>query len=325
MAFIDERTLHLKAGDGGGGIVAWLHEKGKEFGGPAGGDGGRGGNVYLRAVRDINKLSDYRQRKVFEAKRGGDGGGKGKHGANGADLILELPLGSVVTNTQSRKAIELLEEDMTLVLLEGGRGGFGNEHFKSSINIRPTRVTAGKQGEEGDFHIELKLIADAGLIGLPNAGKSSLLNALTRAHARVGSWAFTTLEPNLGAFHEFILADIPGLIEGASEGRGLGVKFFRHIERTQVLLHCISLEESDPVHSYRTVRTELAKHHQALGEKEEIIVLTKADIVPDSRKKSVVRAFKHMKKRLFAVSVNLPDSVKEFGDGLVKLLRERYY
>ena len=269
MAFVDELKIHMKAGNGGRGIVSWLHEKHKEYGGPAGGDGGNGGNVLVRAVRDIGILAKYRHEKQFCAENGGAGKAKSMHGANGVDLEILLPVGSVVTNLRTDKVVELLKEGETVVLLGGGRGGYGNEHFKSSKNVRPYEWTPGKPGEEADFFIELRLVADAGFIGLPNAGKSSLLNELSNAEALVGAYQFTTLEPNLGDFYGYILADIPGLIEGASEGRGLGHKFLRHIERTKILLHCVSLENNDLLAAYKTIRAELKAHSPALLEKSE--------------------------------------------------------
>ena len=260
VAFVDEITLHLKAGDGGNGIVSWLHEKGKEFMGPAGGDGGKGGDVHLKAVRDIARLSAYRYGNLFAAGHGGHGQRKSRHGKNGAALELAVPVGSVVTNRETGRVYELLREGERVLILRAGRGGFGNEHFKGSRNVRPLQSTAGKSGEQADFHVELRLIADAGLMGLPNAGKSSLLNELTSARAKVGAYQFTTLEPNLGDFYGFILADIPGLIEGASGGKGLGTKFLRHIVRTKLLLHCISLDQEHLMKVYATVRKELTAH-----------------------------------------------------------------
>ena len=321
MAFVDEITLHLKAGDGGNGIVSWLHEKGKEFMGPAGGDGGKGGDVYFHAVRDIGRLAAYRYGNSFRAGRGGHGERKGRHGKNGADTILEAPIGSVITNQKTGRMYELLREGERVLALRGGRGGFGNEHFKGSRNVRPQESTPGKFGEQADFHVELRLIADAGLIGLPNAGKSSLLNDLTAARAKVGQYAFTTTEPNLGAFHGFILADIPGLIEGASEGKGLGHKFLRHIERTKVLLHCVSLENEDLLRMYATVRAELAAHAPELRDKKEVIVLTKTDLRTPAEIKKAVALLKKKSKNVLAVSI-IDDALrKKFAETLLKILK----
>ena len=322
MAFADEIALHLKAGDGGNGIESWLHEKGREFMGPAGGDGGRGGDVYLKAVRDIGRLASYRFGNLFEAKRGGDGMRKSRHGRNGDDIELEVPIGSVVTNRATGRVFEFLAEGDKAMVLRGGRGGLGNEHFKSSRNVRPTMFTLGKPGERGDFDVELRLIADAGLIGFPNAGKSSVLNELTAARAKVGSYAFTTLEPNLGAFHGFILADIPGLIEGASMGRGLGTKFLRHITRTKLLLHCISLEEKSLLRAYKTVRDELRAHAPELTEKQEVIILTKADMRDERDIKKAVAVMKKKSKKVLVVSVIDDVLLKKFKDTLVTILKK---
>ena len=243
MAFIDELQFHAKAGDGGTGVVRWRHEKGKEFAGAAGGNGGPGGDVYVRAVRDINILARHKSVKQFKATDGVDGANWSMQGKAGEDKYVDLPIGSIVTNLSSGRVVELIEDGQVSKILHGGRGGLGNEHFKASTNVKPEQSTGGMPGEEADFKVDLNLIADAGLIGLPNAGKSSLLNALTSAHAKVGSYAFTTLDPNLGVLRGgYILADIPGLIEGASEGKGLGHKFLRHVKRTKVLLHLVSLE-----------------------------------------------------------------------------------
>lgn len=320
--FVDEITLHLKAGNGGNGIVSWLHEKGREFMGPAGGDGGTGGDVYARAVRDISRLSAYRYGNMFRAGRGGGGEGKSRHGKGGADIEIAVPVGSIITNKETGRTYELLDEGARVLLLRGGRGGFGNEHFKSSRNVRPQEATKGKPGEAADFRVELRLIADAGLVGLPNAGKSSLLNELTRAHAKVGSYVFTTLEPNLGDFCGFILADIPGLIEGAHEGRGLGTQFLRHIARTGVLLHCISLEHTALVETYEVVRKELVAHSPELGERREVIVLTKADTRSPAEIKRAVAVMKKKSKQVLVVSIIDDALLKKFKEQLLRTLQD---
>lgn len=288
MAFIDEITLRMKAGDGGNGVVAWLHEKGRDHAGPGGGNGGAGGNVYIHAVRNIGLLHRYRSEKEFVAERGCDGMNWSKQGKGGKDITIDLPLGSILTNTITGQSVELINDNETILLLKGGRGGLGNEFFKGSLNRSPKESTPGKLGEEANFFIELQLVADAGLIGLPNAGKSSLLNELTNASAKVGDYQFTTLEPNLGDFYGQILADIPGLIEGASTGKGLGVKFLRHIRRTKILLHCISCENEDFNEVYKVIRNELSEYDQMLVEKREIILITKTDLLePDVLAKKI--------------------------------------
>lgn len=300
MAFIDEMAVHIRAGRGGNGVVRWLHEKFKEFGGPAGGDGGRGGSVFVRGIRDTMLLARYKNIREFNAENGQPGGNNSKHGANGADLYIELPVGSVITNKSSNDVYRLDEEGQEIQILKGGNGGMGNERFKGPTNQTPEEWTPGKSGEEADFYIEVELIADAGLIGLPNAGKSSLLNALTKANVKVGAYEFTTLEPNLGSLFGKILADIPGLIEGASEGKGLGHKFLRHIRRTKVLLHCISLEHGsvDEIMAvYKTIRAELASYDSEMAHKKEIIILTKTDTVPPGELEKLVKEVKQKFKK----------------------------
>ncbi|HYF12890.1 MAG TPA: GTPase ObgE, partial [Candidatus Paceibacterota bacterium] len=258
MSFVDEMTIIARAGRGGDGVVRWLHLKGKEYSGPAGGNGGDGGDIHIRGVRDINLLSRYRGEKRFEAEDGKPGEGAGRNGHRGKDFIIDLPVGSVVRNLNTGEVHELLKEGDQKLVLKGGRGGAGNAVFKSSVNRTPKESTGGAEGEEAQLHIELRLIADAGLMGLPNAGKTSLLNTLTGAKAKVGSYAFTTLDPNLGMLYGYIIADIPGLIEGASGGKGLGFKFLRHIARTKLLVHCVSLESEDPIADYKVVRDEIS-------------------------------------------------------------------
>lgn len=321
--FVDELKIHIEAGSGGEGVERWRHEKGKEFGGPSGGDGGRGGSVYVIGSRDLGLLFSYRHRKEFKAENGSPGAKNSLHGKNGEDLVIKLPVGSVVTDLKTKKTVHVLTEREPTLLLRGGDGGFGNEHFKSSTNQRPKKTTRGYKGEAGDFFIELQLVVDVGLVGFPNAGKSSLLNMLTNASAKVGSYQFTTLEPNLGALYGYILADIPGLIEGASEGKGLGHKFLRHIKRTKMIAHVISLENDDVMAAYKTIRRELERFDKDLSEKEEILVLTKTDLVDEKTLKQAHKKLSVLGHRLFSLSIYDDGSVKEFSDALVKLLRKK--
>lgn len=322
MAFVDELTIEARAGKGGDGVVRWLHLKGKEYSGPAGGNGGNGGNVYIHGVRDISLLARYRGEKKFQAGDGADGGSLSMHGKRGDDLVIDLPVGSVVHNTETGEKFELLETDQKILILKGGRGGAGNEVFKSSVNQRPEESLPGARGEEAKLVIELSLIADAGLVGLPNAGKSSLLNALTGAQAKVGSYAFTTLDPNLGALYGLVLADIPGLIEGASEGKGLGFKFLRHIARTRLLLHCVSLESEHPLEDYKTVRTELSRFGDGLlSTKPELLVLTKTDTKTQEEIERIAASFNEIGVEVTTVTILDDASVKALQDTLVRTLR----
>ncbi len=322
MAFIDELKLNMKAGKGGDGYVHWLHEKGREFGGPSGGNGGRGGDVYVRGVRDYAILSKYRNIKDFNAQDGERGKGKSMWGKNGDDLVLDVPIGSIIKNLQTGKIVQVLRDGELVFLLKGGKGGYGNEHFKASTNVRPEQFTLGREGEIAEFFLELQLVVDMGFAGFPNAGKSSLLNVLTNAEAKVGSYQFTTLEPNLGDLYGYILADIPGLIEGASEGKGLGFKFLRHVNRTKVVLHCISLENENLKGVYKTIRTELEAYSPELAEKEEIVLLTKTDLVTPAVLKKKITEAKKLNKNVFTVSILDDESIKKLKDSLVKILRK---
>ncbi len=282
MAFVDEIKIHLKSGKGGNGVVRWLHLKGKEYSGPAGGNGGKGGDVYIKAVRTSSILEKYIQKAEMHAGNGEDGSNRSRTGEGGEDLIMEIPLGSYVKNLETGVDHELLEEGQMIKVLHGGKGGLGNEMFKGPVNRTPEQQTDGKPGEEADFYIELRLIADYGLIGLPNAGKSTLLNTLTNSKSKVGNYNFTTLEPHLGDMYGIVIADIPGLIEGASEGKGLGHKFLRHIQRTKTLLHCITCESGDILKDYQTIRAELKAFNPDLVNKEELILITKTDMASAS-------------------------------------------
>jgi GTP-binding protein len=322
MAFVDEIKLHLKAGKGGDGVVRWLQEKGKPLMGPAGGDGGNGGDIYVLAKREMHGLARYAHKKAYEAPAGDNGAKNSLHGKGGDDLVLDFPIGTIITNESTGEKFSLMKEGERIMLLKGGRGGLGNERFKSSTNRSPKEFTTGKEGEEADFSIELQLFADLGLAGLPNAGKTSLLNALTRAHGKVADYAFTTLEPSLGDMHGFIVADIPGLIEGASEGKGLGHKFLRHIKRTSMIAHIISLENKNIKDAYKAVRAELDAFDHDLAKKREVVVLTKTDILPDGALKKIVGDVKKLNKEVYAVSLYDDKSIKELEDNLVKLLRK---
>lgn len=318
MAFIDELTLHLKAGHGGDGVVRWRREKGIEKGGPSGGNGGKGGDVYAVGVRDIGILSAYKNTKLFEAGSGKDGSKSLKQGAEGEDIEIKFPIGSKLTNLSSGHIIEILEEGEKILLLKGGRGGLGNDHFKGSTNINPKQSTPGEEGEEADFDIELLLIVDLGLIGLPNAGKSSLLNVLTSAKSKVGDFPFTTLEPGLGSFYGLIIADIPGLIEGAAEGRGLGHKFLRHIERTKALIHCVSAEHEDVVEVYKIVRRELALYNEAIIKKPELVILTKTDMISEADIEKKIKALRSISETVLPFSILDDKLVSHFGEYLTQ-------
>lgn len=320
--FIDEIKIKLSAGQGGNGVVRWRQEKFIERGGPSGGNGGKGGDVYVRAVRDPGLLIRYRNIKDMRADNGEAGSKQSKSGLAGENLIMDLPVGSVITNLTNGTKVELLKEGEEARLLVGGAGGFGNEHFKSSTNVAPKEWTPGRDGESADFLIELELFADAGFIGLPNAGKSSLLNALTNANSKVGSYAFTTLEPHLGALYGFVLADIPGLIEGASAGKGLGYKFLRHIRRTKVLFHLISLENENLLGTYKTIRNELEKFDEQLAQKPEVIVLTKTDLIDEAGLLKAEAQFKNVPSKILSISVIDDVAVKRFSDEVVKILRQ---
>lgn len=318
MAFIDEIKIEVKAGNGGDGVIRWLHTKEKELGGPAGGNGGQGGNVYIKTVRDVHLLSRYRAKKEFAAENGEDGKSKGLFGANGKNLELLLPIGSVITNIETGEKFNLNEEGEQKLLLSGGFGGRGNRSFQSSRNRSPNKATPGKKGQTATFFIEVELIAHIGLIGLPNAGKTSLLNELTAAKGKVGDYPFTTLEPSLGELYGYIIADIPGLIEGAGKGKGLGHKFLRHIKRTKILVHLISLENDDVIKAYQTVQKEIEQYDPELLLKKEIILLTKTDLVSDSDLKSAKKKLKKINQEIFAISLYKNEDIKFFGELLLK-------
>jgi GTP-binding protein len=284
MKFLDQCKVYIRAGDGGAGAVSFRREKFIEYGGPDGGDGGRGGDVWAEAVEGLNTLIDFRYQQHFKAKTGGHGMGKERHGADGADVVLRVPVGTQILDEDKEHLLaDLAEAGARVLLAKGGKGGFGNAHFKSSVNQAPRRANPGLAGEERTLWLRLKLIADAGLIGLPNAGKSTFLRAVSAATPKVADYPFTTLHPHLGVAsldsERYVVADIPGLIEGAAEGAGLGVRFLGHIERCAALIHLVDGTQDDVAGAYRIVRRELSAYGEGLVDKPEIVAINKIDAI----------------------------------------------
>ncbi len=321
MKFLDEAKIFIQSGDGGDGGLSFRREKFIEFGGPDGGDGGKGGNVYAVAVDNLNTLIDYRYQQHFRAKKGQNGMGRNRSGSSSEDIILKVPVGTqIITDDKETILADMTQAGQKVLLLKGGDGGFGNAHFKTSTNQAPRRTTPGWPGQEMWVWLRLKLIADAGLVGLPNAGKSTFLSAVTRAKPKIADYPFTTLHPQLGVVHiydqEFVLADLPGLIEHAHEGVGLGHRFLGHLERCNVLLHLVDATQENVANAYKIIRRELACYHKTLSEKPEIVALNKCDTLSDEelaqKKKALEKA---SKKQVIAISAagrqNLDDVLKQ--------------
>ncbi|HVZ10916.1 MAG TPA: GTPase ObgE [Candidatus Paceibacterota bacterium] len=306
---IDDITIRVVAGKGGDGTVSF--NKNMMSLGPSGASGGRGGDVYVEGISDLGALTRLRHAKVFRAADGGVGGRQFNDGSDGEDLVIPVPVGTVVHNLETKEDVEVTKIGEKIKIARGGRGGKGNFHFRSSTNTSPKQFQEGLPGEKFKIRLELKLIADVGFIGLPNAGKSSLLNELTRAKSKVANYAFTTLEPNLGVYYSLILADVPGIIEGAAEGRGLGLKFLRHVERTKTLFHLISAESDDPVRDYRIIRSELGRYNQELLNKKEYLFVSKSDIVAPEILKKTLTALKKLNSSIAPISIHDVDSLKE--------------
>lgn len=308
MKFLDEAKIYLEAGDGGNGCMSFRHEKYVEYGGPNGGDGGNGGSIIFRAVRNLNTLIDFRYQQHFRAEKGRPGEGSECTGRSGKDLIVKVPVGTVIFAEDKKTVIaDMVNDGEEVLVAKGGRGGWGNVHFKSSTNQAPERADPGKPGDKLAVWLRLKLIADIGLVGFPNAGKSTLLSVLTAARPKIANYPFTTLHPNLGVLYiydkEYVMADLPGLIEGASEGVGLGHRFLGHAERCKVVLHLIDGTQEDVVDAYRTIQAELQNYGDVLDKKPEIVVLNKIDSLSEDEVKEKVSALKKAsKKEVIAIS-----------------------
>ena len=317
MKFLDEAKVYVRSGDGGNGCVAFRREKFIEFGGPSGGNGGRGGDVVVEAVDGLNTLIDYRYAQHFKARPGEAGKGKDRHGGRGSDVVLKVPVGTQIFDEDKETLIaDLTASGQRIVLAQGGNGGFGNAHFKSSTNRAPRNANPGQPGEERWIWLRLKLIADAGLVGLPNAGKSTFLAAVSAAKPKIADYPFTTLTPQLGVVNsdsrEFVLADIPGLIEGAHEGSGLGDRFLGHIERCRVVLHLVDGTGEHAGKDYKTVRAELDAYGHGLGEKPEIVALSKIDaMTPEQIKEQAARLKRACKKTPLLLSAHSRKGVPE--------------
>jgi GTPase len=317
MKFLDQAKIFVKAGDGGNGIASFRREKFIEYGGPNGGDGGDGGSVILKAVNGLNTLIDFRFAQHFKSENGDKGGSNNKTGHGGKDLYLRVPLGTQVYAEDKKTLIyDFTKENEEFVLAKGGKGGVGNTKFKSSTNRAPRKFTKGKSGEEISVWLELKIIADVGLIGFPNAGKSSFLTISTKARPKIADYPFTTLKPNLGVVQfddkEIVMADIPGLIEGAHKGIGLGDKFLKHVERCKSLLHIIDINEDDLIKKYKIIREELSQYSEKLTKKKEIVVFNKIDLLTEEEKNNKIKEFKKFyKKKFFQISILKKQNIKE--------------
>ena len=323
MKFLDQVKIFVKAGDGGSGSPSFRREKFIEFGGPDGGDGGKGGSIILKSERNLNTLIDYRYQQHFKSERGGDGKGKNQTGRGGKELYLKVPVGTQVFEEDNKTLVfDFKNQNEEFVVANGGRGGFGNTKFKSSTNRAPKKFTKGTKGEEFWIWLQLKTIADIGIIGLPNAGKSSLLASITRATPKIANYKFTTLNPNLGVAiyddKEITLADIPGLIEGAHKGAGLGIKFLKHIERCKTLLHLIDANEEDLINIYKQVRHELNKYSKELLKKKELIVFNKIDLIDKKILNKKIEKFESkIKKRVLTLTTLKKSSVSQIKSKLV--------
>jgi len=324
MKFLDQVKIYVKAGDGGSGSASFRREKFIEFGGPDGGDGGKGGSIIFTTDKNLNTLIDFRYQQHFKAEKGKDGRGKKKTGKNGLDLILKVPIGTQIFEEDNNTLIEdLTKSEQKIIIANGGKGGLGNVRFKSSINRAPKKKTDGNKGENFWIWLQLKVIADIGIVGMPNSGKSSLLSALTRAKPKIANYPFTTINPNLGVTsydnREVTLADIPGLIEGAHEGIGLGDKFLRHIERCKNIMHLIDITNDNLLENYSKVRKELFKYSNKLTKKREIIVFNKIDMIDEKEIKKKVDIFNNrIKKKIYLISALKHKGIRDLKKTMVK-------
>jgi len=318
---IDDVKIRVIAGSGGRGAVSF--NKNLMSLGPVGGSGGSGGSIYVEGVSDLSALNQFRFKKEIKAKDGQDGRSQFRDGNNAEDIVLLVPIGTVVHNLKINKDLEITKIGQRILIVRGGRGGRGNFHFRSATNTTPKEFEYGRPGESLEIRLELKLIADVGFVGMPNVGKSTLLNELTNAKSKVANYPFTTLEPNLGAYYDLILADIPGLIEGASKGKGLGIKFLRHIERTKTLFHFVAADSVDPVVDYKTVRGELGTYNKLLLEKPEYVLVSKKDIVSPDIVSEAVKKLKKLNKNVTLISIFDWDSLELVKKILNNLISEK--